>query len=224
MSDCVIYPSICRPREITMVDAECQSLHFEGITDVTINQGVGIDLAEGITAYDAYGEEIPFTYDPSEIDECDVGEHTVKYTAYGATTMTITMPCYEDKISLPEECTEGMASVQSYRTVTITQADPPVFDGLENLFIDVGDTVYPAQGVTATDDNGVDIPFHYISGGVQDEPSTTYDTQGLYTITYTATDECGNTTTESIYVFCGITCAIVGEAIVGDSETCPEVS
>lgn len=100
---------------------------IEGADNVTINQGIGINLTEGVKAYDADGNEIQFTVNPSAIDKCDVGEHTITYSAEG---------------------------VEKTRIVIINQIKNPTISGLTELIVEVGEEFDPLEGVTAVDGNG----------------------------------------------------------------------
>lgn len=144
---------ICGKSNFNIPDVECDgSLHFEGVTDTTINQGVGIDLAEGISAYDSDGNEVEFTYKPEEIEKCDVGEHTVIYEAQGknAGDMIPTV-CGRDRLHMIN-C--DIDTVKATRIITITQAGDPVIQGIDPTLLPSGSTVDLLSGVTATDDNG----------------------------------------------------------------------
>lgn len=105
-----------------------------GANDVTINQGIGIDLTNGVSATGVSGQSIPFTVDPESIEKCDVGEHEVTYTATDSgITETVT------------------------RKVTITAIDDPTISGLTDLTVNVGEEFDPLEGVTAKDGNGNDV-------------------------------------------------------------------
>lgn len=106
-----------------------------GADDITINQGVGIDLTDGVKAYDGEGNEIPFAVNPTEIDKCDVGEHEVTYTADG---------------------------VEVTRKITITAISDPTITGLTDLIVEVNEEFDPLEGVTAKDGNGNDIDVEVV--------------------------------------------------------------
>lgn len=114
---------------------------IEGADDVSINQGVGIDLAEGVKAYDGDGNEIPFTVEPETIDKCDVGVHEVTYTADG---------------------------VSITRTVQIIQIADPVISGLTDITVEVGEEFDPLEGVTAKDGNGNDVDVEVVEEETRD--------------------------------------------------------
>lgn len=169
MAICVdIVPTPCGgTNKLTMKDV-CNDVHFTGIEDTTINQGVGIDLTEGIHAYDGNGNEIEYTVTPDSIDKCDVGEHTVVYRTIGEGEKFLPSFCMDNvDVTLGDTfCNEIL--LEEDRIVTITQADPPTIEGLETI-----PTIYPneefdpTEGITATDDNGKTIDFTY-SGRIED--------------------------------------------------------
>ena len=65
-----LIPSMCGNRVPNFVDGSCFIIRFEGVDDLSINQGECIDLTEGVHAYDGDGNEIDFTVTPSEIGCC----------------------------------------------------------------------------------------------------------------------------------------------------------
>ena len=155
-----IIPSLCGKGGVVFPEAKCNPLRIEGVDDVTINQGVGIDLTEGVTAYDSLDRAIPFTVEPSEIAKCDVGEHTVTYTAVGqGDEMRPHIGCGENRTHISPLC-DSLDRVTEERVITITQADPPVItaspiEALPNTDIN------PLQGVSAVDDNGNPVDVTY---------------------------------------------------------------
>ena len=153
-------PSLCGVRGVVMPETSCKQLRLEGVDDVTINQGIGIDLADGVHAYDGDGNEIEVVIDPSEIAKCDVGVHSVKYTAVGkADTMRPTL-CGKNAMDTSEDC-EGLTSIEAVRTVTIEQIDPPTISGASDTEVASGTNFNPMDGVSAIDGNGnsVDVEF-----------------------------------------------------------------
>lgn len=165
----ILKPSICGDRmNPHITDEECSgSLHFDGIDDVTINQGVGIDLTDGVSAYDTDGEEINYKVSPSKIEACDVGEHEVTYTAVGYDPNTLKPYACGDNELTTEDC--DLTTLVEKRIVTIEQADPPVISGVDNLEIDTGDTVDLMEDVSAVDDNGNTAEVNFLGGVYDDE-------------------------------------------------------
>lgn len=106
--------------------------HFEGIQDASVNQGLGFDLEDGVTAYTYSGSQTTFSVDPSEIEACELGEQTVTYTAMGVEPVD--------------------------RTITVLPiADPTISGVSEPIEVRPSEEFDPLSGVTAVDGNGNDI-------------------------------------------------------------------
>ena len=103
-----------------------------GANDVEINQGIGIDLREGVYAVDSMGNEIPFTVEPSELDKCDIGVHNVYYTATDSYGNTVT----------------------AVRKVGICKINDPTIEGTTDIVVAPEEEFDPLDGVTAVDGNG----------------------------------------------------------------------
>lgn len=103
---------------------------WSGITNATINQGTSFDPTDGVTAYDYYGNVVPFSVTPNSIDTCEVGTQTLTYEAQGLADAT--------------------------RTITVVAIANPTISGVPSttLEVEVGDTFDPLDGVTAVDGNG----------------------------------------------------------------------
>ena len=113
---------------------ELEAPHFTGITNINVFQGANIDLTAGVHAW-LGSTEITYTYNPTSILPCDVGVHTVTYSATGnGKTTTVD------------------------RTVTIRQADPPVISGNVPLYVYINTDFDPLDGLTAVDANGNPVP------------------------------------------------------------------
>lgn len=110
--------------------------YFVGVDNKRIRQGIGIDLYEGVHAYDAYGNEIPFTVGPDEIDKCELGSHEVVYSAEG---ITVT------------------------RIITIVEIPNPTIYGLTEITVMAGEEFDPLDGVTAKDGNGNDAEVRIVA-------------------------------------------------------------
>lgn len=104
--------------------------HFEGLSHISVNQGIDIDLTSGVKAYDAEGNEVSFTVSPDSIDSCTVGHYEVKYTSVDA---------------------------EATRTVTVKQIEHPIIHGLTDEEEEVGVAFDALFGVTAIDGNGNEI-------------------------------------------------------------------
>lgn len=199
----MIPSAICNSNIPKPPETNCEesgSPYFEGISDVTINQGVGIDLTEGVKAYDSFGNEIEYTVSPSEISMCSVGTFDVEYQAVGDSNVKELIPtmCNGYGLHIPDNgC--NLEIIKANRKVTITQAEDPTLSMSNPLKIEEGTTINVKDGVTAVDDNG-----NLLDVLVSSSETVTFDTAGVYEITYTAEDCCGNKTVE------------VREIIVGD--------
>lgn len=161
MADCNnLIANMCGGRGVVMPETSCKSLRLEGVSDVTINQGIGIDLADGVHAYDGDGNEIEVVIDPNEIDKCDVGIHSVKYTAMGKGDSRRPVICGKNALDIGTAC-DDLTSIEAVRTVTIEQIDPPTISGIEDMEVADGTVFDPMDGVSAVDGNGnsVDVEF-----------------------------------------------------------------
>lgn len=161
MADCSnLIANMCGDRGVAMPEAPCKQLRLEGVSDVTINQGIGIDLADGVHAYDGDGNEIEVVIDPNEINKCDVGVHSVKYTAVGKGDSRRPVICGRNSMGISEDC-EDLTLIEAVRTVTIEQIDPPTISGASDTEVASGTNFNPMDGVSAVDGNGnsVDVEF-----------------------------------------------------------------
>lgn len=103
--------------------------HFEGVTNASVNQGVGFDLTNGVTALSYKGESVPYTVTPNTFAECQLGDQVFTYTANGVETAT--------------------------RTITVLPIADPTISGIsETLTVKKGEEFDPLEGVTAVDGNG----------------------------------------------------------------------
>lgn len=147
----------------------CGKLHFKGIRNTVVNQGAEYDLTEGVTAYDADGNEVPFSVEPEELDTCVVGLHKVEYTAFGEDSSLIPSVCTPRRgnngIRVADFC--NMKMLKKERQIFVTQAMPPRISGLTRVNLVAGAPFNPITGVTAEDDNGnpAEVTYH----GVYDD-------------------------------------------------------
>lgn len=162
MSDCRhLKPKICGNKlKPFLSDKGCGVPRFVGIEDVTLNQGIGIDLTEGVYAYDGNGNEIPYTVTPDSIDMCDVGEHTVIYRAMAEGKKFAPWFCSKQR-GLAGDLLCSRVALRKDRTVTIEQIDPPRIEGLDTVKISPNVEFDPTEGVTAIDGNGNEIEYTY---------------------------------------------------------------
>lgn len=237
MSDCRhLKPKVCGNRMKPFFSNKgCGIPRFVGIEDVTINQGIGIDLTEGIHAYDGNGNEIPYTTTPDSIDMCDVGEHTVIYHA-NAEGRKLTPWFCSTLRGLVGGLLCGKITLRKERTVTIEQIDPPRIEGLSTIKIAPNVGFDPSEGVTAIDGNENEIGFTYynIEDAIVESESIKYETVGEHVITYEAVDNCGNKTVLSRTVLvgergvacrtkaCGSFTACSEEAVVCEAKLCAD--
>lgn len=149
----------------------CTNLHFDGLTDETINQGADFDALEGVKAYDADGNEVDFSVEPEEFDSCVVGEQTLVYKAMGKDNRLIPSMCIpkdSNGANLPLGCT--LTLLKENRKITVLQADPPRFT-MNDVTIPKNTTLDVLDGVTAVDDNGNPITDITYSGTLDKEAS-----------------------------------------------------
>lgn len=103
--------------------------HFEGVMNASVNQGVGFNLTNGVTAKQYDGTEVPFTVTPNTFAECQLGDQTFTYTANGVETAT--------------------------RTITVLPIADPTISGIsETINVKKNEEFDPLDGVTAVDGNG----------------------------------------------------------------------
>lgn len=105
-------------------------------------------------------------------------ENTPDFTKVGEQTVTV----------LLTDTSGNVGRVQAQLTV-IADTTFPTFSPMEDLTVNMGQTVSYRKGITATDDRDGELSFQIDSSGVNLEK------EGTYVITYTATDSSGNTTT-----------------------------
>lgn len=144
-------PKVCGGRKVHMPTASCDTIHFTGVDDAEINQGQDFDPTEGVHAYDGSGEEIPFTVEPSEIDECQVGEIELEYTATGVGKKFLPKLCGNPTLKLPY-CEVERKRLK--RNLVIKGIAPPSIRGIERVYLDSETLFNPMDGVSAVDGNG----------------------------------------------------------------------
>lgn len=102
--------------------------YFEGVYDKQIKQGQDFDLAQGVRAIDGYGNEVDFTYEPTEIDLYKIGDQEVTYKAFGASFNVVPklcMPKYKRGVSIPEACPSNLEMITAKRIIRIIRASTP---------------------------------------------------------------------------------------------------
>lgn len=121
-------PSIFGENEIYIPQMCGPQPYFRGLTDETIRQGTTFDLLDGVHAYDADGNEIPFDVSPSEVVSCQLGDQVFTYSAEGIT---------------------------KERTITVIAIPNPIISGIsEKITVETGAEFDPMDGVSAVDGNG----------------------------------------------------------------------
>lgn len=102
---------------------------WEGVDNATINQGTDFDIRDGVKATNNRGQELEYTVNPSELDTCESGVHTLIYHASGI--------------------------ADAVRTITIVEVSDPVISGASStLNAEPGVAFDPLEGVSAVDGNG----------------------------------------------------------------------
>lgn len=124
-------PTICGDNHLYLPKASCDSTYFAGLSDVTIRQGMTLNLRTGVYAFDAEGNPLTYTVMPPTIDTSVVTTYAVVYTA-----------------------SDGYSET---RNITITELANPVISGMSPISIIEGDTVNTMSGVSAIDGNGNSI-------------------------------------------------------------------
>ena len=119
-------PTLCGNNHLHLPTG-CGVPYFYGTEDVSIVQGSDFNPRMNVLAFDEDGNSIPYTVSPSSIDCCDVGVHTLTYTA---------------------------GDISEVRDVTVLQAPSPTFSGLSTIRVEPNEEFNPLDGVVATDANG----------------------------------------------------------------------
>ena len=141
---------------------------FSGLDALTVQQGSTPDLRKGVSVSDPYSAT-PSDFTVTACDTKTPGQKSVTYS-------------YVDKW--------GHVTTQD-RVINVI-AEKPVFKGLQDQTIKLGDHFDPMAGVSATSTNGP-VTISYV-GEVNTEKA------GHYTLTYTATDQNGQQTQQTIVV------------------------
>ena len=141
---------------------------FSGLDALTVQQGSTPDLRKGVSVSDPYSAT-PSDFTVTACDTKTLGQKSVTYS-------------YVDK----------WGHVTTKDRVINVVAEKPVFKGLQDQTIKLGDHFDPMAGVSATSTNGpVTISYE---GEVNTQKA------GRYTLTYTATDQNGQQAEQTIVV------------------------
>ena len=95
----------------------------------------------------------------------------------------------DQKVSILLTDTSGNVGTVEATLTVIADTTYPEFSSMEDLEVNIGQTVSYRKNVTATDDRDGELSYQIDSSGVNLEK------EGTYTILYSATDSSGNTTT-----------------------------
>lgn len=98
-----------------------------------------------------------------------------------------TQPAEFDVVITVADAVGNTATVISHADCNV-DSEPPVIEGLDDMYVTVGDSVAYKSGVSVSDNSGGNVKLDIDAGGVSVEKA------GEYTVTYTATDEAGNKT------------------------------
>ncbi len=149
-----------------VADTEAPVITLNGVNPINISQGeVYIDA--GATAQDNFDNNI-VVYSTSDVDTTRLGSYTVSYTATdlsgnsSSTTRTVNIVAPSTDVTAP--------------IITL--------NGASTINIDLG-TTFDDPGATASDDTDGNVDVS-VSGSVDE------NTEGTYTITYSAVDNAGN--------------------------------
>ena len=133
--------------------------------DLTTSIGVSVDAGDFIeTIYDATQVSVSYAEDP-DLDTIGQQEVNLLLTDSGGNT----------------------ANVYAYLTVK-EDGEAPVIEGVSDQTVYAGETISYKTGVTVTDNKDEDPEL------TVDNSEVDLETPGTYTVTYTATDSSGNTT------------------------------
>jgi len=146
------------------------------IMDTTAPAGTSV-------AHTIYNDETltpsDFVTDIRDVTEVEISfKKTPDFTAVGEQTVTV----------LLTDTSGNVGRVKAKLTV-VADTTFPTFSPMEDLTVNIGQTVSYRKGITATDDRDGELTFQI------DSSSVNLEEEGTYTITYTATDSSGNTTT-----------------------------
>ena len=94
----------------------------------------------------------------------------------------------EQTVTLHLTDTSGNVGVVEAKLTVIADTTFPVFSAMEELTVNLGQSVSYRKGITATDDRDGELSFTVDASGVNLEK------EGTYSILYAATDSSGNTT------------------------------
>ena len=156
-------------RVITVMKEEERAPEFQGISDTTIFEGDAFDPMADVTATDAKGNDL--TSEITVEGEVNVGEPGRYELTY-------------------KVASESGVEATATRVVTVEAEEAPIFSGINDKTISVGDSFDAKAGVSAIDGRGNEISSENIE--VTGEVNTSE--AGQYTLTYKATSQTGKET------------------------------
>lgn len=141
--------------------------------------------AEGVTVL------IGASLSPEELvtDVCDAGKVEFGFVEEPDLSSAGTVIV---KVILTDESKNS--AIYEVSVTVIADTEPPVFSGLRDLTITVGDTISYKSGVSVSDNSGEELEF------TVDATAVNRNKAGFYRVKYTATDSSGNTAEEYITV------------------------
>lgn len=154
--------------KIINITVYAKDASFSGLDALTVQQGSTPDLRKGVSISDPYSAT-PSDFTVTACDTKTLGQKSVTYS-------------YVDK----------WGHVTTQDRVIHVVAEKPVFKGLQDQTIKLGDQFDPVAGVSATSTNGP-VTISYV-GEVNTQKA------GRYTLTYTATDQNGQQVEQTIVV------------------------
>lgn len=156
--------SVSASARITVLD-DTEPPVISGVSDHTVYVGESVDYLAGLTVTDNSDPEPYWEIDDPGVDFSKPGEYIVRFAAV-------------------DKC-ENLSRAQ-IRIVVKNDTEKPVFSGIENYTVFLGDTVDYVTPVTATDDRDGAVEVQIDHGGID------FNKEGTYVITYGCVDSAGN--------------------------------
>ena len=150
---------------------------FSGVSDVTVEFGASFDPLAGISAKDDVDGDVTKSIKvEGSVDTSKAGEYTLTYRV-------------SDKAGNTASATR-VVTVKEKATEPSKDTVPPVFAGVNDVELTVGDAFDPLAGVSAKDETDGDV-----TKSIKVEGTVDTKTAGKYTLTYTVSDKAGNEAT-----------------------------
>ncbi|RSX50405.1 hypothetical protein D2E25_2031 [Bifidobacterium goeldii] len=157
---------------------------FSGVSDVTVYQGATFDPLSGVSAKDAVDGDVTqnITVAPSAVDTSKLGETTLTYTVKDKAGNTATATRVVTVKAVPDTTVPD---------TTVPDTTAPVFSGVSDVTVYQGAAFDPLSGVSAEDAVDGDV-----TSSITVSPSAVDTTKlGKVSLTYTVSDNAGNTAT-----------------------------